>query len=751
MAISNPTKNVWTFEMREIASWRLSRQGSGDSDVQVELPPVQRGLVWDVNQIEIFWDSLLRGFPFGALVFARSGADSNHFLLLDGQQRCDAIFWGMQPHCAKQDSYDKNDSGKTDEQILWLDLLPQDRLKHTTRKYLARLTTKAHPWGFWRNDDASPLSLDYRRDFFKQFAAVNANRDVVNSPDNAGAGWRPPPYQCVPFDAGLPVPLPVLFEHYHNDNGIIDWDGVAQHDLVRLAEDWKGKTLKRDFLSGPTCETIMAGIRTAWNTPVVAVCLASDASDDQEQSGLEEIFVRLNRNGTVLSEEELAYSMIKVGWPKIKNAMDAISQKGKRHAAEARLIRMGMRAALTRQVDQPTKLEAALSPAQIRKMFGTQGTSHEAHDDKSERIWRQALEGYFLPQIELEDKSEPILKALEWIDAEMGYSAGQRPFGIPAYLRSAIAWHSPEVFSWLMLQADRHKYKAIDPEAAKAILRVALSLHWFAGDRDGAIKRLLELSDDRDLATVRLADLQDPEGKRTLMYPVLTPEQLAEAIHLCNNGQSIDDELLRTWKSSIWQGVVLLRGEGKDGDLSIQIGRTWHDIGMSVERIRRQFELVVYAQRQYINDVFNGFDPSDRRLWKGHSRPWDYDHILAKTVLDRRKSESSGEYHGICTLWQETIGNFVAIDLVDNRSAGGDSPSGKYAIYKALAQTRNWAPMLSLSPEINVDTDIPSLEEFELTLPQTGDARAASRFIQACQRRMIALYRHWFVEMGIAQ
>ena len=74
-----------TYKLIEIAGWT-----SGTSEVAI--PPLQRGLVWKPNQVEMLWDSILRGFPIGS--FMLSDADDGKFFLLDGQQRFNAISLG---------------------------------------------------------------------------------------------------------------------------------------------------------------------------------------------------------------------------------------------------------------------------------------------------------------------------------------------------------------------------------------------------------------------------------------------------------------------------------------------------------------------------------------------------------------------------------------------------------------------------------------------------------------------------------
>ena len=37
---------------------------------QLKLPAFQRDAIWDENRIQVLWDSIIRGFPVGTLLFA---------------------------------------------------------------------------------------------------------------------------------------------------------------------------------------------------------------------------------------------------------------------------------------------------------------------------------------------------------------------------------------------------------------------------------------------------------------------------------------------------------------------------------------------------------------------------------------------------------------------------------------------------------------------------------------------------------
>ena len=43
----------------------ISVENIWNGDIRITIPDIQRGLVWNAAQIEVFWDSLLRGIPIG--------------------------------------------------------------------------------------------------------------------------------------------------------------------------------------------------------------------------------------------------------------------------------------------------------------------------------------------------------------------------------------------------------------------------------------------------------------------------------------------------------------------------------------------------------------------------------------------------------------------------------------------------------------------------------------------------------------
>ena len=161
-------ENIKFFSLPNIADWQLN-----PNKESIDLPELQRGFVWKPAQIEKLWDSLLRGFPIGSFLMSK---DSNEKLfILDGQQRATSIALGYYNPWQKKYENKKLWSIKNNLPVLWIDLLPKD--KTTAQKFLIKIVTRSHPWGYQTVDNESRLSLSDRREAMKHFRINPANKD----------------------------------------------------------------------------------------------------------------------------------------------------------------------------------------------------------------------------------------------------------------------------------------------------------------------------------------------------------------------------------------------------------------------------------------------------------------------------------------------------------------------------------------------------------------------------------------------
>jgi hypothetical protein len=701
-------KNNFVLSLRQIASWQIPKSEIelGRAPIEARVPSLQRGAVWEPQQIEILWDSIFRGFPIGSIVVSekienqlerKSAQVENDDLrtreithhILDGQQRCNAIAWGFVNPFQKD---------MRDDVILWLDLKPGTLRNNTTRKYLFRVTTKAHPWGFGHDDDAKILGVSQRIGLINKLeekcnALYNQNNFCVELRENIKSKVRPSPKFSFPADAIYPVPLFLLFKHFKG--GKLNLNELAQNPWIKWIEFWSEISIKD--LKCIEIKEIEDGLKMAEQARLIALSVPSGLESIEN---VEQIFQRLNRQGTPLDNEELVYSMMKAYWPKIEDIMSKIKNLP---ITEARLVNLGIRVALTKEGSN--KLAPEITVKEIRKIFKS---GDHTKDDKSDKSDKNSIEDYFQTNGE-------IGKALKWIDDYLLYNKDTRTYGLPAYLRSSIAWSSREVFAWLMLLAKRDKYSEPPTINLKKVIGLALSIHWFGLEKEKAIEKLIG-----ETPNITIAHINEGGEKKLVLSP-LSVAKLDETFQL--NAHSKHEQLVN-W-TSFWQGVVErdATGEKRPEKSAIEIR---DECGIFIEKLRSQNELLVYEQRAEIAEKFDGFDPSNKLMWKGHNRPWDYDHILPSNKLNGQ-GRGLKKYTEVCQAWQRSIANLVAVDFQFNREAQDKiTASAKYP-----------------SDEYIKDG------AFDITLDGTEHIEVAKKFVLAAKNRLIRTYKEWFEGLEI--
>lgn len=208
----------------------------------------------------------------------------------------------------------------------------------------------------------------------------------------------------------------------------------------------------------------------------------------------------------------------------------------------------------------------------------------------------------------------------------------------------------------------------------------------------------------------------------------MSPDQFDAAIKLSD---TTSDDHFKQW-TSFWQGIVKLdKGGNKNAEDAMV------EEGLFFEKLKDLREMLVYSQRSYIEDSFEDFDPSNKLMWKGYNRPWDYDHILPSNALNAQgKSGDAGEYHEVCKVWQNSIGNLIAVDFSLNREwQDKTSASEKYG-------ADNKKDLCGCFRDIK-------LESFEMDLGHTQDSNKSREFVLAAYQRMKNIYSEWWDRLKI--
>ena len=333
---------------------------------------------------------------------------------------------------------------------------------------------------------------------------------------------------------------------------------------------------------------------------------------------LEVLFNRLNTGGTRISQDDLNYSAIKAYWGDIKNKNEIVA---KQYMSPAKLVMLVFRLALT-QSDIEKGLSAPLSIRKIRDL-----AQKEEEQETKERI-----ENLYV------NLDEIMARVDKWLDVyNKNNDRGQN--AMPAYIRTSIARNSPEVFLLLMfLAAEELEGKMeILPSDARGL---ALLLHWFGIDRKRAAEEIFKhIKKGWNLDSVRegLAECLE----KNYLLPMFSPQEMRQFF-------TIQD-------SPNWD------------PWSAQDHAPWHDFFSRISwwGYGEAREMLLFAQRAFINEKFSLYDPAREDMWENHNRPWDYDHIIPQNWI-KEKGRRRTEYKDYCDFWLGRIGNIGAIPFEVN-------------------------------------------------------------------------------------
>lgn len=598
-------KEDFVFTLKEISEW--VKDGS-----LVDIPALQRGLVWKPRQVELLWDSLLRGFPIGSFMLSDvvDGQSNAKYYLMDGQQRFNAISIGF------------NNDEKANA-MLWIDINPSE-VKGSTRTYWVKATTDAHPWGFHNNDDCSVLNTSEKRAAMSKFGFDNKN--IYNDKISIQQTW--------PYFAKCPIPLSFVLSASTESEEFFVRDIKKSLDSFFSTSEYKKHIHIGDNEVRIIKDTLYDAFKRLKDYKVGCCHLPLDVMKNEteeertDQTALEVLFNRINTGGTRISQDDLNYSAIKAYWPTIKNKNDELA---KRYMNPSKLVMLCFRlAALLYKKDG--KWVSDFSIKQIRSL---------AKDEKK-REEKKAIEELY----------KDIDKILMRIDEWLGVIDSSKD-RTPALLRTSIAYNSPDVYLLLMYFAKKslegNKFE-IAPDRVKAL---AFSLHWFGVYKKWAVEEIFKRCyDSISMESILEGISQSLHGLNGKCYilPVYSP-----------------DEVKRWYTNQCSPEWNFSRLDNVD---------TWIDFFNRVFRNGsvEACEMLLYAQRQYINKKFQNYDPARRDLWEDYNRPWDLDHIIPRDWIDYQQ----GKYREFDKIWLNSIGNFAAISFEINRGKGNREEFGEY-------------------------------------------------------------------------
>ena len=527
--------------------------------------------------------------------------------------------------------------------VLWIDLLPPSS-KNSTRSFWIKATTTPHPWGYKNDDDANRLNTAEKRKALKEF---NLKGNIYNDHFSLEETW--------PVEANLPIPLFCLLKAAEktSDADTFVKEVFAEFNSTdfsyRFSFNEKIKhsnvalTYLRDVLF-PAFNALKDYMITCNHLPK-EVMETETTEESMAQTTLEVLFTRLNTGGTAISRDDLNYSAIKAYWPSIKEVNDHLAEK---YMSPSKLVMLAFRLALTSEDDKSFKGEMTIK--QIRS-----AAIKTDERDKIESLYDN-------------NQLETILtKVDEWLGAK-----GDSVLRTPNILRTIIARNSPDVYLLLMYMARKDMESPINLSAYE-IKALAFLLHWFGNDKKHCVQEIFH----RFKNGINISNIL--QGISRLMHDchllhVYTPKEVEELFIIGNS---------KGWR--IWNSLP--------APAKHFFNRTfWYGTAEAKQ-------MLLYAERQYLNTHFRNYDPARQDMWAEENRPWDFDHIVPQEWISNKR----GEFRDYDKDWLWSIGNMAAISFEANRSK---SNANEYTEYHNNKETLFYLPEVeSLNSNITYNNE----------------------------------------------
>jgi Protein of unknown function DUF262. len=625
---NNSMEKTLSFGLDEIAKWQLNSENS-----KIKLPALQRGFVWKVSQMESLWDSILRGFPVGSLLLSKH--DNGEYDLLDGQQRATSIALGYY-NPWEQEKYSFWSLKKIP--VIWIDLLPNEITN--TQKFVIRIITQSHPWGYQRKDNNSILTISDRRSALKNFREVQQNKECkyINLS----------PLNVFPYDANLPVPLAFLI------NAIVQNENKWKDILVEMCKKNLPECLKTKHFSGnekifteQLYETlhssefsndIFNAIKNLKHVVIPAIVVKQEIlKAEDEQTGEDPtLFVRLNSSGTKITGEELIYSIYKAAFPKAKELVEKIAAS---FVAPSLVISLVSRLALA---EINNKYPNPISVNDFRKII---------QDDN----FKNKLEEL----IGIDSKSpaaELFKKAFELL-------LSKKDFAIPPVLVKSIVKHSPDLFllllQWIKLQNEETSF-----ETRKTILATITALSWFGSDNNRFVREVWNNLSQMQFWRNEFISKPFYNQNIFIIHPFISPELLRKyLIHdvvekntVWNNlNPDSESEIIKCYRKAV--NEISIENDKENMIVNLTNGM-WSNFIIKLFWCK---PIILFAQREYFNKSFEEFNQME--TLEDTNTPWDWDHIYPDSWVYCQQN-----VFPLTREWNRSIGNLRALSLEENRS-----------------------------------------------------------------------------------
>lgn len=705
------------FNLKEISE----RANNGT----ISLPTVQRGFVWKPYQIENLWDSLLRGYPVGAFVLSEKTDSNNKYELLDGQQRASAICLGFYNPLDKTPNPVRHYLKTSTENIMIF--IDHVKPSHNTdnRKFIFRVITKSHPWGYRQQENQKTLESEHIRKAMDCYGLEDKNYEYLKEP--LAAFW--------PYDAYKPVPIGLFIDAAINKHSVDKLnESIEVWKAGRKLEVMKRKDAAVDFyktediyhaveemLSAQKIPLLFlnmqklygieednklntqnglvvdphqqnsAGSNNSENEDINQNNVNNQTIEDRSVDEVENLFIRLNSGGTPLRGEELNYSVLKSHIS--VNLQNDIGKACIGLFYPARFITIAFR--LFNHFDgdgaqEKDSINMRIKPKQFQRNIR----------EKRERF-AKFIEDSLI-------RSDLIARTKEVLI----YDKEKNPIGLPVFIVNRLADEAPEIM-FMLLYRLLLKKDQIDLGLKKKVLGMVTLFSWFGkGEKQKDHGRLLQLIWPcvKDFDENRFWSNETIQRAMTLddEYEILTPFPSSKV--LVKIGKVFSKEMrIEKWESPEKWGADSVK-------FLHFIDKAFHNRN-----------LILFAQRKFL---FEYFGEIEECTLDDTNRAFDWDHISPYSAIRSKKN-----IYPALKKWYSSNGNFRAWPYSLNRQDQDDSPAKKLSVKDYLSKSscdKEWL-------EINHD-DITKNIKNNLIVKK----------ITSCiLRRNIALCKEWYEQLHI--
>jgi hypothetical protein len=793
-------KSVYLLSLQTVASWQLRTISAFEDDLVAALPALQRSSVWKGHQTEALWDSLLRGFPVGSFLLTPFGngtrgvqpflfkdqclvdrSPSHH--LLDGQQRATAIALGFADPWHEKFEYIPG--------VLWVDLAPPKEASDE-REYVFRVLTRNHPWGYRASRPEERLEFSAMR------KAIHAFKEASPAELRGLTPMKFPLTHAWPWDSEIPIPFAWLISAASQPS-VGEAIAFLRDVLANKLPFWNSpqfeqqRTLILSALDGSNSnwserlQRILASLAgwvgkiQRYKIPALVMPdVGKQYSGDGRQDAIGTLFIRVNRGGTRLDGEELAYSILKSIWPE---APQFVARLQHHIVSEPRSVMLAARLLLARNSKNKQRPPSTPDTNRFSKLLHNPDVDNENFKEQLLSFVKDVEQG--APRIF--QLANELLTNPE--------------IGLPPVLAAGLAQDAPNTFflllRWIdrMIQFDPKKGTSqITLKDKKRILGTLTAITWFSLSEEKCLNVLWPLleKDEADPSKLfcrknfqRILHLDS--NHQLTMLPLVPPDELDAMIYDRVTGAKGKyggfrqaehsfwkdwnwDEYFAHWPTerlSNWYGRVIgkqwdrHREKVEEDGLEVEsttekVEEAWSNFINKAAYDRR---LLLFAQRKWLNAWFVDFNPTIPGALDEINRPWDFDHIHPSNFVSGRWGIPQ-----IIRNWHGTIGNLRAWPLEANRRDQDDTPGNKllhsddleqryYDVKDGLEKRRasiidddiDWKYWQSCTP--SGEQNFP---HGYLSNPKSYPSPRID-LVMAITTRFSEIYRHWYETLGIGE